>query len=99
MRPLGTPPMPNAMSSPMEPVGMDSMSGGGFSPNLMMAPLPNFRSICVNAVSSALFFSSDTISSPSFGALFGRRLIMHYYTVQKTQKQPKPALALSGFFG
>ena len=40
MRPLGTPPMPNAMSSDREPVGMDSTTMPVFSPRRMMEPLP-----------------------------------------------------------
>ena len=57
MRPLGTPPMPRAMSRDSEPVGMASTMMWEFSPRRMMEPLPYSRSIWAMAVSSARFLS------------------------------------------
>jgi hypothetical protein len=50
--------MPSAMSSPSEPVDVDSMSFTGLSPpNRMIEPLPNCRSIWASAESSAFCLS------------------------------------------
>jgi hypothetical protein len=57
MRPRGTPPMPSAMSSAIEPVGMDSMCSAEASPRRMIAPWPNCFSIWPSASSSAEPFS------------------------------------------
>src|SRR6478672_7159153 len=55
--------MPSAMSSPSEPVEMASTSTAcSFWPSRMMEPLPQFRSICEIAASSAFSLS---ISPPS----------------------------------
>jgi hypothetical protein len=42
IRPRGIPPTPRAISRPIEPEGMTSMSTFGASPSFMMAPSPNF---------------------------------------------------------
>ena len=61
--PRGRPPMPSAMSRPSEPVEMASTSTAfSFWPRRMMEPLPQFRSICEIAASSAFSLS---ISAPS----------------------------------
>jgi hypothetical protein len=53
-RPRGTPPTPSAASSRIEPVGMASTwTRAESSPSFMIAPLPNWRSICCTASSSA----------------------------------------------
>jgi hypothetical protein len=59
MRPLGTPPTPNAMSSEMEPVEMAWISriSGSSLPSRMMDPLPNWRSTADMASSIAFSFS------------------------------------------
>ena len=57
-RPLGTPPTPRAASSEMAPVEMTSTSIAADSPNRMMAPLPNCRSIWASAKPIALSLSS-----------------------------------------
>src|SRR6516225_5157711 len=56
-RPRGMPPMPSAASTAREPVGMTAMATSGRSPSRMIEPLPNWRSICVSAVSTARHFS------------------------------------------
>ena len=72
MRPLGTPPMPSAMSSERLPVGMASTLRVECSPNRMTAPLPNCFSIWERAASSAFCFSEATaafFSSACFTAI------------------------------
>ena len=68
--PLGTPPIPNAISSPNAPVGIASIFIAWNSPSFITDPLPNCFSICPIAASNALFFSgfwfSILISSISF---------------------------------
>ncbi|MNY43985.1 hypothetical protein D3C86_1789740 [compost metagenome] len=53
IRPLGTPPMPNAISRPKEPVEIDSIASTVVSPNFIMAPLPydfsNLSNVSCNA--------------------------------------------------
>ena len=66
-RPRGIPPTPSAASTASEPVGMTNMTCSGWSPSRMIEPLPNCRSICVSAVSTARHFSVDftlDMSSP-----------------------------------
>ena len=66
-RPRGMPPTPSAASTASEPVGMTAMACSGRSPRRMIEPLPNWRSICVSAVSTARHFSLDftlDMSSP-----------------------------------
>ena len=59
-RPRGRPPTPKAMSRPREPVGMVSISTAcWFFPSRMIEPLPNARSICERAASSALVLSTE----------------------------------------
>ena len=62
--PFGKPPIPKPISKPREPVGIDSISTTTPSvPSFIIEPLPNDFSICVRAVSSALFFVlSDALS-------------------------------------
>src|SRR4051812_5759849 len=57
-RPRARPPMPSAMSSAMEPVGMTLMACDGLSPSRMTEPLPNCLSIWDRAMSRALSRSS-----------------------------------------
>ena len=45
IRPFGRPPIPNAMSSPRDPVEMAGITSRGASPIRITAPLPNWRSI------------------------------------------------------
>src|SRR5579864_7013716 len=59
MRPRGTPPMPSARSSAMDPVGIVATGIRLLSPKRMMAPLPNCLSICAVTSSRALVFSSS----------------------------------------
>jgi len=56
-RPRGKPPTPSAMSSPSEPVEIDSTCMVSFEPNFITEPLPNARSICASAASSAFCLS------------------------------------------
>jgi hypothetical protein len=58
-RPRGIPPTPRAASTAREPVGITAIGTSGWSPNRMMEPFPNWRSICVRAVSTARHFSLD----------------------------------------
>src|SRR6186713_1856490 len=51
--------MPRAMSRAIDPVGMTSMGARTSSPNRITEPLPNCRSICARAVSSALSRSAE----------------------------------------
>ena len=57
MRPRGTPPTPRAASTPIDPVEIAEMAVNSFAPSRMIEPLPNWRSICVNAVSAAFNLS------------------------------------------
>src|SRR3984885_2827811 len=58
-RPRGKPPTPSAMSRPSDPVGTVSISTAfWFLPRRMIEPLPNARSICDRAASSALVLST-----------------------------------------
>src|SRR5581483_4705628 len=57
MRPRGTPPMPSARSSAIDPVGIESTCILATSPSRMIAPLPNWRSIWASAVSRAFSLS------------------------------------------
>src|SRR3954451_12494507 len=73
-RPRGSPPMPRATSRAIEPVGMTSIGGRLFSPRRITDPLPNWRSICARAVSSAFSRSAGAgMSSPLERALAERR--------------------------
>ena len=59
-RPRGIPPMPSAVSRASDPVGMtDDVVPRAGRPSRMIEPLPNCRSICVSAVSTARHFSFD----------------------------------------
>src|SRR6056300_300729 len=63
MRPLGRPPMPRAISNPNEPVDVEPISWIGLSPpNLIIDPLPNWRSIWAKALSRAFCFSTFFLS-------------------------------------
>src|SRR5262245_30811092 len=61
--------MPSAASSAIEPVGMDSIpTRADSSPSFMIAPLPNWRSICCTASSSAFersLFVSRVVGFPA----------------------------------
>src|SRR5271168_3034253 len=58
-RPRGRPPTPSAISRPSDPVGTVSISTAfWFLPRRMIEPLPNARSICDRAASSALVLST-----------------------------------------
>src|SRR5271170_4936620 len=58
-RPRGSPPTPSAMSRPSDPVDTVSISTAfWFLPRRMIEPLPNARSICDRAASSALVLST-----------------------------------------
>src|ERR1700737_62794 len=57
MRPRGTPPTPRAASTPIDPLEIELIAANSFDPSLMIAPLPNWRSICVRAVSAAFNLS------------------------------------------
>ena len=57
--------MPSAMSSPMEPVEIASMSSAGVEPSRMIEPLPKLRSICASADSSAFCLSMPRLSERS----------------------------------
>ena len=46
--------MPNATSSPSEPVDIAGIGSRSVSPSRIIEPLPNCLSICVNAAASAL---------------------------------------------
>src|SRR5690606_3046689 len=66
-RPRGKPPIPNATSSPSEPVDMQGMAARSESPIRITVPLPNCRSIWASAACSAfsLFASINfTLSEP-----------------------------------
>src|SRR6266581_1185697 len=64
MRPRGIPPIPRAMSSAMEPVGItETPCPAGCSPRRMTAPFPNCRSICDSVTSSILSRSIPGTSS------------------------------------
>src|SRR3984893_2356191 len=71
-RPRGMPPTPSAMSSPKEPVGMESTSYvAPASPRRMTEPLPNCFSIWLNAAARAfLRFSSMDGPQQSVALLF-----------------------------
>ena len=61
--------MPSATSSPMEPVGIASVSTAAPSPSFMIEPLPNALSIWPSAASNAFFLSmgpSETTRSAAF---------------------------------
>ena len=68
--------MPSATSSPMEPVGIASISTAAPSPSFMIEPLPNARSIWPSAASNAFCLSmepSETMRSAAlamFASLF-----------------------------
>jgi hypothetical protein len=67
--------MPSAMSSPSEPVDVDSISATGLSPpSRMIEPLPNCRSIWASAESSAFCRSLLRLSvmSRRFAVAMGR---------------------------
>src|SRR5215207_7373978 len=68
MRPLGIPPMPSATSRAIEPVGMTSTGARSSLPRRMTEPLPNWRSICASAVSSAFSRSAGDAMVGSFDA-------------------------------
>src|SRR6185437_9597921 len=57
-RPRGRPPTPSAMSSPSDPDDTVSTSIAFCLPSRMIEPLPNARSICERAASSALVLST-----------------------------------------
>jgi len=68
-RPFGNPPTPSAASNEMQPVEIDCTPAVSIrSPRRMMDPLPNCFSICVKAMSIALFLltrsSAITLSLP-----------------------------------
>ena len=55
MRPRGSPPIPNAKSNAIDPVGMDFTAlSEGESPSRITAPRPNAFSICARANSRVL---------------------------------------------
>src|SRR3954469_16004442 len=66
MRPRGRPPTPSAMSSPRLPVEVVSISIFSRLPSFIAEPLPNARSICASAASSAFCRSmlGDSILLP-----------------------------------
>src|SRR3954451_19651713 len=73
-RPRGRPPMPSATSRAIDPVGITSIGGRLSSPRRITDPLPNWRSICARAVSSAFSRSAGAgMSSPLERALAERR--------------------------
>ena len=66
--PLGTPPIPNAISKLKAPVGIASISIALNSPSFITEPFPNCFSIWLIAASKAFFFST-------FSAIFCSSLI------------------------
>ena len=64
IRPFGKPPIPRAISRPIEPVETDSISITGlFCPNFIMEPFPKLRSICDSADSRAFSLSISCLSA------------------------------------
>ena len=60
IRPLGTPPIPKAISNAKEPVGIASTFTVALSPSFIIAPFPKSFSIFSIANFRALLLSSET---------------------------------------
>src|SRR5690242_15979088 len=80
MRPRGSPPMPSATSSAIDPVGTTSTGARSSLPSRMTEPLPNCRSIWASAVSSAFSRSAGVgiVWLPFAGTVVLNRCFVRY---------------------
>jgi len=81
--PLGSPPIPSALSRAREPVDITGTSTIGLPPSFIIDPLPNCRSICTIAVSTAFSLSGDMLMISSLSMIICLPREIHAVTAQR----------------
>src|SRR5271169_3314253 len=85
------------MSSPSEPVGIVSISTAfWFLPRRMIEPLPNARSICASAASSALVLSTKVPSTTRRLGWLTTLLLLSRSALSRQPSPRRPPVALKG---